>query len=119
MDRPSICNDLECLCLYHDGTQTFCVGQTPERKDIIDGKEHTNNYQFCIYTNLSGWRKHRLNKADLSLIAKAMLTALATHGERINLNFYLSSLKDSFYMDGKVIVVGKEPKIEANNQKGE
>lgn len=104
MERPSVCNDIECSCLYRDHTQTFCVGQTPERIDVVDCEEHVNDYQFCIITYLRGWMKARINQYDMSLVAKAMLTGLSTRQAVLNLGWYIE--KD-FHMDGKVVVFGE------------
>lgn len=85
MKRPDVCKDAECECLWHDRTNTFCSGKTPERVDVIDGEEHTNDYQFCIITGHRGWEKHRFNKYDFSLAAKATFAGLADCFESMNL----------------------------------
>ena len=104
-DKPSLCNDSECHCIWHDHTETFCIGKTPERLDIVDGEEHQNDFQFCIITNLRGWSKHRFNSADVDLVAKAMFAGMSECNERLNLHWYLSF--QQFHMDGDTIVLDK------------
>lgn len=109
MERPAVCNDTECSCLYHDHTQTFCLGRTPERVDVVDGEEHVNDYQFCIITHLRGWAKRRFNKHDMSLVTKAMLAGLSTCNEQLNLAWYI---EQDFHMEGKVAVIDSQPEVE-------
>ena len=105
MDKPTICIVNDCSCIWHDHTQTFCIGKTPERVDVVDGEEHINNFEFCIITNHRGHHKYRFNKADMDLVAKAMLAGIATCNERLNLHWYLEW--QEFHMDGDTIVLDK------------
>lgn len=105
MDKPKVCVDKECGCIWHDHTETFCIGGIPERLDIINGKEHRNDFQFCIITELRGHNKCLFNKSDMDLVAKAMLAGIATCNDQLNLHWYLEN--HQFHMEGDTIVLDK------------
>lgn len=99
MQKPECCTDNSCTCLWRDHSNTFCIGETPEQIDIVDGEEHKNDHHFCIITTHRGWEKHKFNKYDMSLVAKAMFIGMSGCMDCFNLNW----LEIPVSVDNKII----------------
>lgn len=67
--KPQICNE-HCnpICFRRN----FCIGKTDDNIIIINGKEHHNDYYFCVISDLRGWSKFQVNLNDIRIIKEMM-----------------------------------------------
>lgn len=91
--RPPWCVDRfnsheeECEC-RDQKADTFCIGKTRERVDIIDGQKHHNDHNFCIRSGAKGVTHFRFNMGDISLITQMLLTARSHSRDKFNLHWF-------------------------------